>query len=107
MSDKFCKACEKKQGCVKICKDLESYLKKGIEINNPELLISNDYIDEEFDQSYSLKNLLHAPRDEVIIKMYFIERVKKAQIAKKLRCSPSIVTRCVQKYERILNPQKA
>ncbi len=106
MPKEFCRVCQERAGCTKICNELELHLKKDIEIEGKELLLSPDYIDEEFDESKSLKNLASPPLNEIIIKMYFKERMSQAKIAKKLRCHHSYVTQCVQKYLRLLNQKK-
>ena len=107
MSKDFCRICGKKPNCVKICNELEIHLKKGIEIEGQEQLLSNDYIDIEFDQSYLLKNIATPPLDETIINMFFKGRMKQSKIANKLRCHHSYVTKCINKYGVLLNQKKA
>ena len=107
MSKEFCRVCQKRSGCTKICNELELYLKTDTEVEGKELLLSDDYIGEEFDESYGLNNLATPPLDGLIIKMYFKERLTQAKIAKKTRCHHSYVTHCVKKYGALLNKKKA
>ena len=104
MSKEFCRICDKRSKCVKICQELEIALRKDVEIENKELLLSDDYIAEEFDESYSLKNLSTPKLKNVIIKMYFIERKTPAYIVKKLRCSRQFVHTIIDKRKEHLTP---
>jgi DNA-directed RNA polymerase specialized sigma subunit len=99
MDNKYCRECDKKNSCKKLCKKLEEHLAETVEVKRREEWLT-EMEEDHLNTNKTWPSTLSSA--EAIIRIYFIEHKSPKEIAKMLKVSRQYVSQVLKKYKPIL-----
>ena len=115
----LCETCEKREYCSELCPEAEAYVNQdyvppydcqfchnkkycSVDFMESNLCKERKNVDIDLISPEMIENLLTKSNEEIIIKLFFIERIKQIEISKIVNVSRPYVSQIVKKYKAIL-----
>jgi len=115
----LCETCEKREYCSELCLEAEAYVNQdyvppyecqscknykycGVDFMESNLCKERMGVDIESVSPEMIKNFVTKSNEEMIVHLFFIERMKVVEIAKNINVSHPYVSKIVKKYKAIL-----
>ena len=99
----LCQDCTKRSTCKELCPDAERYVGQDEVTSTREVINSDGDVSEIYTSRPSEEwPLSTKSRSELILLMYFTDRLTQAQVAEKIGVSRQYVSKIIRKYSNML-----
>jgi len=115
----LCETCEKRESCSELCPEAEAYVNQdyvppydcqfclnkkhcSIDFMESNLCKERRSVDIDLISPEVIESFVTKSNEEIIIHLFFIERMKVVEIAKNINVSHPYVSKIVKKYKAIL-----